>query len=371
MGTTKWPIAIPLAILLTGASAWGSAIRDEAKMFSPRVVEEAQRRLERLEKETNIPVVIETVEHTPGISEGASSQEKREGDQRGRQAARCPDPRRGHLHPDFEERSPDLATPDPKTPGRTSCRRAAAMRFARHSSRNSRRSDSTRGSSEASKRSRRRYKDTRSEPHGPVPERGHLHRSGRARRGQAGGGSSVFSTFLLIGLGILAVLIVLRVLGGLFGRGAGGGYPNQMGAMGGPRPGMGPGGYYGGGPGYGGRGGGGGFFSGLLGGLGGAMAGNWLYDQMSGRHGGMNSAGAGYPTDESVASAPDQGDDAIIGADDHGGQGGSWDNGGTDTGGGDWGGGDAGGDWGGGGGDWGGRRMAVAAAGIGKHQAAT
>jgi uncharacterized protein len=84
------------------------------------------------------------------------------------------------------------------------------------------------------------------------------------------------------------------------------------------------------------------------------MAGNWLYDQMSGRHGGMNSAGAGYPTDEAVSSAPDQGDDAIIGADDNGGQGGSWDDGGTDTGGGDWGGGDAGGDWGGGGGDWGG-----------------
>jgi hypothetical protein len=156
-------------------------------------------------------------------------------------------------------------------------------------------------------------------------------------------------TFLLIGLGILAVLVLLRVLGGLFGRSAGTGYPNQMGGYGGPRPGMGPGGpgYYGG-PGYGGRGGG--FFSGLLGGLGGALAGNWLYDQMSGRHGGMTSAGAGYPVDESSATAPDQGGDAIIGADDHGGQGGSWDDGA----GGDWGGGDAGGDWGGGGGDWGG-----------------
>src|SRR5262249_47270959 len=88
-----------------------------------------------------------------------------------------------------------------------------------------------------------------------------------ARHGRAGGGSGLFTAFLLIGLGILAVLILLRVLGGLFGRSAGAGYPNQMGQMGGPRPGMGPG-YYGGGPGgYGGRGGGG-FFSGLLGGLG-------------------------------------------------------------------------------------------------------
>ena len=64
-------------------------------------------------------------------------------------------------------------------------------------------------------------------------------------------------TFLLIMLGIFGVLLVLRLLGGLFGRSAGAGYPNQMGGMGMPRPGMGPGGpgYYGG-PGYGGRGGG-------------------------------------------------------------------------------------------------------------------
>ena len=46
-------------------------------MFSPRVVEEAQRRLDRLERETNIPVVIETIEHTPGIERGVGRQEKR------------------------------------------------------------------------------------------------------------------------------------------------------------------------------------------------------------------------------------------------------------------------------------------------------
>src|SRR5262249_46143876 len=128
-----------------------------------------------------------------------------------------------------------------------------------------------------------------------------------ARRAPARGGGGFMYTFLLIGLGILAVLIILRMLGGLFGRGAG--YPNQMGGMGGPRPGMGPGGpgYYGG-PGYGG-GRGGGFFSGLLGGLGGALAGNWLYDQMSGRHGGMTSAGAGYPAGEPSEIGTDQGDD--------------------------------------------------------------
>ncbi len=176
-----------------------------------------------------------------------------------------------------------------------------------------------------------------------------------AHRGAAGGGGGMMYTFLLIGLGIFAVLIILRLLGGLFGRSQGG-YPNQMG-MGGPRPGMGPGGpgYYGGGGGYGG-GRGGGFFSGLLGGLGGAMAGNWLYDQFSGRHGGMTSAGAGLSGEDAATNVPDAADERIIGADDDAGQAASWDNGGGDTGGGDWGGGDAGGggDWGGGGGDWGG-----------------
>ena len=73
-------------------------------------------------------------------------------------------------------------------------------------------------------------------------------------------------TFLLIVAGIFGVLLVLRLLGGLFGRSAGPGMPGAGMGMG--RPGMGGGpGYYGG-PGYG--GGGGGFMSGLFGGLGGA-----------------------------------------------------------------------------------------------------
>jgi uncharacterized protein len=352
MGTTKWPIAIPLAILLMGAPASGSAIRDEAKMFSPRVVEEAQRRLDRLERETNIPVVIETIEHVPDLAKGASLEEKRETINKvaKRRDAQIHDEgiyilisKNDHLisQPLIRER---LVAIVPQS-HRDAIREAFIEGFSK------RKFDEglERGVVAIEKTLEgHRVSNARAGARVGVP----APIGAGARRGQAGGGSSVFTTFLLIGLGILAVLILLRVLGGLFGRAAGGGYPNQMGPMGGPRPGMGPG-YYGGGPGYGARGGGG-FFSGLLGGLGGAMAGNWLYDQMTGRHGGMTSAGTGYPVDESSASHPDQGDDAIIGADDHGGQGGSWDTGGTDTGGGDWGGGDAGGDWGGGGGDWGG-----------------
>ena len=72
---------------------------------------------------------------------------------------------------------------------------------------------------------------------------------------------------LSIGLGILALFLVIRVLGALFSRGQGGYAGNQRA--------MGPGGM-GGGPGYGGGGGGGGFMSSMFGGIGGALAGNWL-----------------------------------------------------------------------------------------------
>ena len=54
-----------------------------------------------------------------------------------------------------------------------------------------------------------------------------------------GGGSSTMGTFLLILVGIFGVLLVLKLVGGLFGRQQGG-YPGQMGGMGMNRPGMGP-----------------------------------------------------------------------------------------------------------------------------------
>ena len=66
---------------------------------------------------------------------------------------------------------------------------------------------------------------------------------------------------------------------------------------------MGPG--YGG-PGYGG-GGGGGFMSSLFGGIGGAMAGNWLYDQFSGRHHGGNVDSTSYTPGSDAIPAGDVG----------------------------------------------------------------
>lgn len=174
----------------------------------------------------------------------------------------------------------------------------------------------------------------------------------RVRPGaKAGANSFGLGSLLGIGLLIVAVLVGIRLLGSLFGGGQRA-YGPGMGQPGMGQPGMGPG--YGG-PGYGAGGGGrgGGFLSSLMGGIGGAVAGNWLYDQFSGRHHGGTYADTTSSVPDSEAAPTSGGDEWGGGA----GTGGDWGGGGDDGGGGggDWGGG-GGGDWGGGGGggDWGG-----------------
>lgn len=182
----------------------------------------------------------------------------------------------------------------------------------------------------------------------PARAPGAAHAPAPAARASSGWG---LGNWLMLGLGIFLVLMIFRALGGLF---SGGGAARNLG------PGAGPGGApmaggpgYGG-PAYGGGGGGGGFFSGMLGGLGGALAGNWLYDQFRGHgssetygsHAGMTDAGYSAPPADAPGGSDAWGDAGSSGGADWGGGGG---------GGADWGGGGGGGDWGGGdtgGGDW-------------------
>ncbi len=348
MATPRWLLAIPLALIAftVAAPARASAVRDTGRMFSIDAVEKAERRLEEIEQSTGVPVVIETVQAIPGLTKQSTEDErkrsinalaKKRDSEIHDEGIYILISRREHLISETLIRK-HLANVLPLEK-RDAIRSAFIEGF-----RNQDFDSGLTNGVQAIEKALNGVKVKSQVAHTPVPRA-----PGARVRGAAGGGSAM-GTILLIGVGILAVFLILRVLGGLFGRSAGGGYPNQAAGMGMPRPGMGPGGGpgYNGGGGYGGRGGG--FFSGLLGGLGGAMAGNWLYDQMSGRHGGTTSAGMGYTPDDASSTLPDQGDDAIIGADDNGGRGASWDDG--DTGGGDWGGGDAGGDWGGGGGDW-------------------
>ncbi|HEU5116190.1 MAG TPA: TPM domain-containing protein [Isosphaeraceae bacterium] len=181
-------------------------------------------------------------------------------------------------------------------------------------------------------------------PIGPMPAGGR--RAAPQPHANPRNQGSGMAVLLIIGVVVLIAFFVIRALG----RAASGSAYGGVGPKG-PMPGQG----YGAGPGYGGYGGrGGGFMSSLFGGLGGAIAGNWLYNQMSGGHhdyGHQSSADPNaYPTSGDSAGTDwggTSGGDA-----DWGGTSGDWGGGGDVAGGGDWGGG--GGDWGGGGGDWGG-----------------
>ena len=151
--------------------------------------------------------------------------------------------------------------------------------------------------------------------------RAHLPERGRTSAIHTTRTSSSNHWILGLVLGLLALWVVMRILGAIFGggnRGAvygGGGYP------GGVYPG----------------GGGGGFMSNMLGGMFGAAAGMWIYDQFSGRSSSSSSWGGGGDLDN-------RGDSGFSGQDsDYSGSGGDFgaeDSGGSDFGGG----GDSGGD---------------------------
>jgi uncharacterized membrane protein YgcG len=345
MANLRWLLAIPIALaaMVLATPVQAATIRDGAGMFSPGVVKTLKAELDRIERATKIPVVIETINAIPGLEKNTSDAERRTAIDslaiKNDKAIRDEGiyiliSKREHLISRvlIRERY-DALLPHEK---RDAIRAALVQGF--------KAKDFDGGLTHAVDLIEQSLNK------GTVVNRGAKVPGVLPR--QAEGGQSTMGTFLWILLAIVGVFIVLRILGGLLSRSAQSGYPGQMGGMGMQRPGMGPGpGYYGGGGGYGG-GRGGGFFSSLMGGIGGAVAGNWLYDQFSGRHGNTQSADT-YSHDPG-AGVPDQGGDAIIGADDDPGGGASWDDagGGNDAGGGDWGGG--GGDWGGGGGDWGG-----------------
>jgi hypothetical protein len=349
----QWLRAIPLVVVaaLAIAQAEAGEIRDRGGMFGAEAVKKAQTELDRTEKSTGIPVLIETIESIPGLEKDASSKVRRQAidtlaERRAKEAG--------------TEGVYFLLSKDDKVASHVLVR----GRYETHLPREAREAvrDAMLGEFKSGKFDQGLLNAVKtldrslsSSPGGVLRLRpdAAVPAPGVQRRANAEGGKSGLGTLIMIGLGIFGVLLVVRVLGGLFGRSSAG-YPGGMGMGGMGRPGMGPGPGYGApgyGGGYGGRGGGG-FFSGMLGGLGGALAGNWLYDQFSGRHGetGHSDASA-YP----VAGNPDPsgpGGDEFVGGNDDPGGGASW--GEPDTGG-DWGGGgDGGGDWGGGGGDWGG-----------------
>jgi len=327
-----WLFAIPLLLASSLPAVQAASIRDEAGMFSPKAVREAEAKLNQIERSSRVSVLIETVEALPGgeklspdaksrlIDELATQRLKDNRDQEMYILMSKNDHKISHVltHKNLASRFPKDA--------RLGIRDAFTNEF--------RKGDFDGGLLRGVDSISRSLTE---HPAAGVP--------GRRAAAPAGGrpqpGASGVGSILILVLGVVVVMMILRGIGRLFGGGMNQGY--GQGPMGGPG-GMGRPGF--GGPGYGPQGGGGGFMSSLFGGIGGAMAGNWLYDQFSGRHHSSN-----YQNHDASGQTPTDGYDPngndIIGANDDGGQGGDWGDGG-----GDWGGG--GGDWGGGGGDWGG-----------------
>ncbi len=322
----RWLLTLPLALAATLGTASASSIRDGAKMFSADAVQKAEAVLDHVERQDRVPVIIETIPTLNGEEIADLSLERAE--RAGSRGVYVLIAKKEHKL--YDRVSHHLS-------GAINPARQRAIREAFLSGLKQGEPDAAllQGARTiASEVASAHAEVGRVGQRAPGPLRG---RGGMPARRPGGFG---LSSLLGIGLLVVGVLFFIRLLGSLFGGGrAMGGQPGRFG-----------GGY---GPGYGG-GGGGGFMSSLFGGIGGAMAGNWLYDQFSGRHQGGYTDSSSYGGDPGAAPPDDWAGGTGGGSDWGGGEaggggGGDW-GGGGGGGGGDWGGG--GGDFGGGGGDW-------------------
>ena len=321
MRTRRWFLALPLAFAATLSAGHAASVRDKAGLFSADAVRQAESELSRLEQNDQISTTIETIDSLNGqsITEAA----RRLAQETGATGLFVLIAKKESKIDAISQQSFRRAVNEPRL---RAIQNAFLADFKKR--------DFDAGLLSGVRTIKAEIDSAKSEfgtlrqgagAAAPRVGRGGGGGGGGMRRGNPNGGFGV-SSLLFIGAIILGVLFFVRILGRLFG----GGQANPM--MGGRM----------GAPGYGGGGGGGGFMSSLFGGLGGAMAGNWLYDQFSGRHG-----GGGYGDNSSSGdSGADAGGSDWAGGGDAGGA--DWGGGGGDAGGGDWGGGGGGGDGGGG-----------------------
>src|SRR5688572_16967116 len=66
MLSRKWALALPLVLAASITSTHAATIRDDAGMFSADAVRQAQNRLDKLERDKNVPVTIETIDSLNG-----------------------------------------------------------------------------------------------------------------------------------------------------------------------------------------------------------------------------------------------------------------------------------------------------------------
>jgi uncharacterized membrane protein YgcG len=353
MTRLRWLFALPALLIATTGLSDAAEIRDKASLFSPEAVKKAEADLERMEREYSVPIQIETIDSLEGQKiDDATPEHARAASAKGIFILIAKNDHKIEVetyktYAKYLTRARELAIRDVFT------HEFKAKNYDGGLSKGLDKIDSTLSEARAEAGGSLRPKATAA----PAPRRGAQAQAPVARE-LPGKPSSLggMNMWLTIGLGLLALFIVIKVLGAIFG-GGNRGYAGNQRMMGPGQGGMGGPGY---GPGYGGGGGGGGFMSSMFGGIGGALAGNWLYDQFSGRHHDTSMGQSNYdPTTGAAAPEEPAGPDYVGPGD----GGGDWGSSGGDAGsggggdygggGGDWGGG-GGGDWGGGGGDGGG-----------------
>lgn len=358
-----WLRLLGLCALLLGTAVPASEIRDTAGFFSPEAVRRAQDTLNQVERQTRVPVLIETVTSLPAAmtAEETTRWSKDTPKKQVDALAERKDREWGNkglyvLLSKREHVISHVLVPG-KLASRLSRERRLAMRDAFLDG--FRRGDFDAGLKAGVEKIRQELGDAHSAESraalpGPSPLPGPRGDAAPDIQIQAppprGGGALGWLTLIVI---LLGIVIIFRILRGVFGAMTGGYNRPSMppgGPGGPPHDGYGGGGHGGG---YGPRGGG--FLSGMFGGLGGAILGNWMYDRFNRPGGhyptGGHAGGWGMPTstDPSEPASFGGASDSIAGGQDDAGAswGGGDDAGGGwgDFGGGDWGGGDGGGDW--------------------------
>jgi uncharacterized membrane protein YgcG len=342
MTRLRWLLALPAIFLATSGPSMAAEVRDKAGLFSAEAVKKARSELDRIEREYSVPVTIESIPSLGG--ESIKEVTTRHAESVGARGIYILIPKAEHKIWSEASRGYLKYLTRPRL---QAIDEAFIAEF--------KKSDFDAGLIQGVSRIDSTLAEARTEAGGSLRPAAAGRRAAQApvpvgRPRAAANNSWGIGSLMMIVIGILGVFLVIRIIGALFSAGRGG-YGSQAG-MGGPA------GYGRGGPGYGapgyggggGGGGGGGFMSSMFGGIGGALAGNWLYDQFSGRHHGSVDQ-TSYDPASGAAPAPDAAPEWG-----EGGAGGDWGGGGDAGGGGDWGGSaGGGGDWGGGGGgDWGG-----------------
>ncbi len=80
MMNNRWLNTFPILIGIVTAAPPGHAaeVRDHARLFSAEARKQAEAKLSRLERATHIPVVIETIDEIPGLDANSSKVERKE-----------------------------------------------------------------------------------------------------------------------------------------------------------------------------------------------------------------------------------------------------------------------------------------------------